>query len=151
MRDIVTKETGTFFGGLTALPVIKTTQTSAWIDLANYNGATVYILCNTWTDGTMTPTIHESDDGSADLGAAANADLVCWKATSATVYTPVRVGAGQPAVISSAATAINQRIGYIGGHRYIQVVSTISASPGTGMGYDVIIQAGEARNLPPAV
>src|SRR5579862_1785531 len=151
MRDIVTKETGTFFGGLTALPVVKTTQTSAWIDLANYNGATVYILTNTWTVGTMTPPIHESDDASTDLGAAPVANLVLWTATSASVYTPVRVGNSQPLAISSAATAINQRVGYIGGHRYINVVSTISGSPSTGMGYDVIIQAGEARNQPPAV
>lgn len=151
MRDIVSKETGTFFTGLSALPVIKTTQTSGWIDLANYNGATVYILAGNWTDGTITPVIHESDDGSTDLGAAAAADLIAWKATSTTSATPVRVGASQPAAISSAATAINQRVGYNGGHRYIQVVSTVTGSPATGMGYDVIIQAGEARNLPPNV
>lgn len=147
MRDIVS-ETGTFFGGLTALPVVKTTQTSAWIDLANYDGAMIYLLANTWTDGTITPVIHESDDGSTDLGAAAATDLVAWKATSATVYTPVRVGGSQPAAISSAATAINQRVGYIGGHRYIQVVSTVTGSPSTGCGYDVIILAGRPRVMP---
>jgi hypothetical protein len=151
MRDIVTKETGTFFTGLSALPAITTTQTSAWIDLSAYNGATVYILAGTWTDGTFTPVIKESEDGSTDLGAAAAADLVAWKATSATVFTPVRVGASQPAVISSAATAVNQRIGYIGGHRYIRVVTTVTGSPGTGCTYDVIIQVGEARVIPPAV
>src|SRR5712691_9139875 len=109
MRDLVTKETGTFFTGLAALPAIKTTQTSPWVDLANYNGATVYILAGTWTDGTLTPIIEESSDGSTKLQNAAAADLVAWTATSATSFTPVRVGASQPAAISSAATAINQR------------------------------------------
>lgn len=151
MRDIVTKETGTFFTGLTALPAIKTTQTSPWVDLANYNGATIYILAGTYTDGTLTPVIQESDDGSTSLGSAAATDLVAWTATSATNFTPVRVGGSQPAAISSAGTAINQRVGYIGGHRYIRVVTTVTGSPATGCLYDVVIQAGEARNMPPNV
>lgn len=150
MRDIVS-EVGSFYTGLSALPVVKTTQTSAWIDLANFDGAMVYILAGNWTDGTITPVIHESDDASTDLGAAAAADLVAWKATSATDHTPVKVGASQPAAISSAATAINQRVGYIGGHRYIQVVSTVTGSPATGSGYDVVIVAGRPRNMPSAV
>ncbi len=150
MRDTVS-ELGTVFTGLGALPVIKTTQTSGWIDHANYNGATVYLLANTWTDGTITPVIHESDDGSADLGAVAVTDLVAWKATSATDYTPVRRGGAQPLAISSAATALNQRVGYNGGHRYIQVVSTVTGSPSTGCGYDVIIVAGRPHNMPAAV
>jgi hypothetical protein len=150
MRDVVS-EAGTFFGGLSALPVVKTTQTSAWIDLKNYDGCMVYLLANTWTDGTITPSIHVSDDGSTDLGAAAVADLVLWQATSASVYTPVAGGNAQPAAISSAATAINQRVGYIGNHRYIEVVSTVTGSPATGCGYDVIILAGRPRFMPAAV
>lgn len=151
MRDIVTRDTGTFFTGLTALPVIKTTQTATGIDLANYNGCTVYILANTWTDGTLTPVIEESDSLSTGYTTVANADLVGWAATSATDFTPVRVGGAQPTAISSAATAINQRVGYIGGKRYVRVTTTVTGSPATGCGYDVIIQAGDARNKPPLV
>jgi hypothetical protein len=150
VRDIVS-EVGSLFGGLTALPVVKTTQTSAWIDLANFDGAMVYILANNWTDGTITPVIHESDDGSTDLGAANGADLVAWSATSASDSTPKKLGGQQPNAISSAATAINQRIGYIGGHRYIQVASGVTGSPSTGVGYMVVIVAGRPRNMPSAV
>jgi hypothetical protein len=150
VRDIVS-ELGSFYTGLSALPVIKTTQTSAWIDLANFDGAMIYILAANWTDGTITPVIHESDDGATDLGAANGADLVAWSATSSTSSTPLKLGNQQPNAISSAATAINQRVGYIGGHRYIRVVSTVTGSPATGSGYDVVIVAGRPRNMPSAV
>lgn len=158
MRDIVS-EVGSLYTGVSALPVLKTTQTSAWIDLSQYDGAMIYILAGNWTDGTFTPSIHESDDGSTDLGANSGADLVAWSATSTTSSTPKKLndsngnptGHTQPNAISSAATAINQRVGYLGNHRYIQVVSTISGSPATGMGYDVIIVAGRPRFMPSAV
>ena len=151
MRDIVTRETGTFFTGLAALPVIKTTQTATAVDLAGYNGAVVYILANTWTDGTLTPVIEESDSSSTGFTTVGNGDLIAWKATSATDYTPVRVGNAQATAISSAATALNWRIGYIGAKRYIRVVTTVTGSPSTGCGFDVIIQAGDPRFEPPAV
>lgn len=152
MRDIVTKETGSFFTGLAALPVIKTSQKSAGVDLANYNGATIYLLAGNWTDGTLTPVIQESDtDVDGNYASVAAADLITWAATSATDHTPSKTGNAQPAAISSAATAINQRVGYIGGKRWIRVNMTVTGSPSTGCGYDAIIQAGEARNLPPAV
>lgn len=161
MRDLVTKETGTFFTGLTALPAIKTTQTSPAVAISNYNGATIYFLAGTWTDGTLTPVVqYTNDDGTGNPNSGGwttvpNADLVLWTATSATVFTPVRVGGSQPLAISSAATAINQRVGYVGGVQgtsdYLRVVTTVTGSPATGCTYDVIIQLGEARNMPPAV
>lgn len=155
MRDVVS-EVGTFFGGLTALPVIKTTQTSAWIDLSTFDGAMVYLLANTYSDGTITPTIHVSDDGSTDLGTAAAADLVTWQATSTSNFTAVHAtdanslptGHIQPSAITNAATAINQRVGYLGLHRYIQVQSVVTGSPSTGCGYDVVILAGRPRFMP---
>lgn len=147
MRDVVS-EVGTFFTGLSALPAIKTTQTSGWIDLANYDGAMIYLLAGTYTDGTLTPVIHVSDDGSTDLGAAATTDLVLWQATSASVFTPVKSGNAQPSAISSSATAINQRVGYLGSHRYIQVVTTVTGSPATGCQYDAIVLAGRPRFMP---
>jgi hypothetical protein len=154
-RDIVS-ETGTFYTGLGALPVVKTTTTSAWIDLATFDGCEVYILANTYSDGTLTPTIHVSDDGSTDLGTAAAADLVTWQATSSSNYTPVKAtdaggavtGHIQPSAITNAATAINQRVGYLGNHRYVSVTTTVTGSPSTGCGYDVIIVAGRPRLMP---
>jgi len=150
MRDVVS-EVGTIYTGLTDLQIIKTTQTSPSVDLANFNGAMIYILADQWTDGTITPVIQESDASGSGFATVANADLVAWTATSTTDFTPVRVGGAQPAAISSAATAINQRVGYIGGKRYIRVVSTVTGSPGTGMGYDVVILAGLPRTRPSAV
>ncbi|SRR6266567_3402256 len=151
MRDIVTRDTGTFFTGLTALPVIKTTQTATSVDLEAYNGCTIYILANTWTDGTLTPVIEESDASGSGFATVANGDLVAWSATSATDFTPVRVGGAQPTAISSAATAINWRIGYNGAKRYVRVTTTVTGSPATGCGFDIIIQAGDARFKPPLV
>jgi hypothetical protein len=149
MRDIVS-EVGTFYTGLSNPPAIKTTQTSPTVDLQGYDGAQIYIICGTYTDGTLTPAINESSDGTT-WTAVANTDLVAWTATSATNFTPVKVGNSQPAAISSAGTAINQRIGYIGGKRYLQVVTTVTGSPATGCQYDVIIHAGRPRFMPSKV
>jgi len=157
LRDIVS-EVGSLYTGVTALPVLKTTQTSTSVDLADYDGAMIYILAGNWTDGTFTPVVQESSDNSTFTTVAAT-DLVAWSATSTTNSAAVKLndsdgnptGNSQPNAISSAATAINQRVGYIGALRYIRLVSTISGSPSTGMGYDAIIVAGRARNLPAAV
>ena len=149
MRDNVSK-LGTVFSW--GLPAAKTTTTTgAAIDLAPFNAATIYILAGTWTDGTHTWSIQESDSSGSGFTAVANSDLVAWSATSATDYTPVRVGNAQPTAISSAATALNWRIGYIGGKRYIKVVNTVTGSPSTGAVYDVVVIAGEARVEPSAV
>jgi hypothetical protein len=161
MRDIVS-EVGTFFSGVSALPVLKTTQTSPAVALTGYDGAMIYILSNNWTDGTFTPVIQVTNDNGSGVPNAANwtavpvADLVLWQATSTTNFAPVKVGNSQPAAISSAATAINQRVGYIGylvpstslSADWLRVVSTISGGPATGMGYDVIILLGRPRLMP---
>lgn len=162
MRDIVS-DVGTFFTGLTDLPVLKTTQTSPAVSLQGYDGAMIYILTDQYTDGTMTPVIQIAPDSSGSPGAWTNApaiDLVTWQATSTTNKMPIKAvdasgfssGRIQPSAISSTATAINQRVGYVGGVQgvsdWLRVVSTISGSPATGMGYDVIILLGRPRIRP---
>lgn len=149
MRDIVS-EVGTIFTGLTALPAIKTTQTSPGVDLSGYDGAMIYLLAGTWTDGTFTPVVQESVDN-ITFTTVAVTDLVAFQATSATVFTPVKNGGAQFAVISSAATAINQRIGYIGGLRYIRLLNTVTGSPATGCTLDAFIVAGRPRFMPASV
>lgn len=149
MRDNVSK-IGTCFPGLAALSAIKTTQTSPSVDLAGYNAATIYLLAGTWTDGTLTPVVQESDDNST-FAAVNGADLVAWTAASASDKTPVKVGNSQPSAISSAGTAVNQRIGYIGAKRYIRVVTTVTGSPATGALFDAFIVAGEPRFFPASV
>src|SRR5690349_16163873 len=124
MRDIVS-EVGTFYTGLSDLPVIKTTQTSPAVSLMGYDGCQIYILADQYTDGTITPVIQVAPDNNGSPGSWTNApatDLVAWQATSTTNKTPVKLndsngnptGNSQPNAISSSATAINQRIGYIG-------------------------------------
>lgn len=168
MRDIVS-EVGTFFTGLTSAPTISSTQTSAGVALSGYDGAMIYILNPTASSaGTMTPVIQVTNDNSGSPTSAnwtnvVATDLICWNATSNSVYTPVKVndtnglptGNSQPTVLSST-VAINQRIGYIGttfttgGVTYnadwIRVVSTVASS--WSAPYDVIILLGRPRFMP---
>ncbi len=170
MRDIVS-EVGTFKTGLTAIPSITTTQTSPNIDLRGYDGCLFYLLVGAMTGsgGTMTPIINVApDNGSGAPGtfvAAAAADLVLWTATSSTVLTPIRQPIGnvlpngtanttnQPMVITtaSAASQINQRIGFIGGvagvSDWLQIVSTATGTV-TTFTYDVIVLLGRPRYMP---
>jgi hypothetical protein len=148
MRDNVSK-LGRVFPGL-GLPTNKAAVIGPTIDLAPYNAATIYILAGTWTDGTHTLTIEESSDGTT-FTAVAPTDLVAWRAASPTDATPVKVGNAQPLAISSADTAVSQRVGYLGGKRYLRVNCAVTGTPATGAQYDVVIIAGEPRLLPAEV
>lgn len=154
MRDIVS-EVGSFYTGLSALPTITTTQTSAGVDTAPFDGCLIYILAAAWTAGSMTPVVQESPDNATWTNVAPT-DLVSWSATSTTSNLPSKLldvnglptGNSQPNAITSVATAINQRVGYIGGKRFVRVVSTAAAFSG---GYDVVIVAGRPRFMPSTV
>jgi len=150
MRDNVSK-LGQVINGL-GLPTIKTTATGVSVAVASYNAITVYINAGTWTDGTHTFLIEEAPDVAGVAGAwntVANADLVAWKATSATDLTPVKVGGAQPSAISSAATAVNQRVGYLGGKDWVRI--SVTASGATGAQYDAYWIEGEPRFMPAKV
>lgn len=148
MRDNVSK-LGTIFPGL-GLPVNKTNVTGLGTTLPNYNAATLYILAGVYTDGVHTFTIQESPDNT-NWSNVANTDLVAWQAPSPTqFYPPVKDGNSQPQPISSAATAINQRIGYLGAQPYVRVIVTVTGAT-NGAAYDCIWILGEPRNMPAAV
>jgi hypothetical protein len=157
MRDIVSKH-GTIRTALRSgtLPANGSNQTINGSDVnnANYNGVMFYIIPGTYTDGTHTFTIQEADDnGSGSPGSytnVANADLVAWKATSTTDSTPVKVGNSQPAAISSSATNVYQRIGYIGAKQWVRL-SVTSTGVTTGASYEAVCELGEPRNMPAAV
>lgn len=157
MRDIVS-EVGTERVNLRSgtLAVNGSNQTIHGSDLntQGYNGAMFYIVPGTYTDGTHTFTIEEADDnGSGSAGAystVANGDLVAWKATSTTDGTPVKVGNAQPAAISSSATNIYQRVGYIGGKQWVRI-SVTSTSVTTGASYEVIATLGRPDFMPATV
>lgn len=166
MRDIVSIH-GTMYTGL-GLPAHTASVNGPAVALTGYNGALVYILAGTWTDGNHAFSIQVTNDngsGAPNAGGWAAApviDLITWTATSPTNFTPVKAldsnglptGNVQPASITSAATAINQRIGYIGGVQgvsdWMRVVTTVSGAT-TGAQYDVVIELGLPRVQPSAV
>lgn len=152
MRDNVNK-LGTASWGLTTatIPIYTASVNGASVDLAPYNAATVYILAGTWTDGTHAFTVQESADNSAWSNVAAT-DLSRLETANAAGGLPITqsTSGSQPASITSSATALNQRVGYLGGLRYIRVITTVSGTT-TGARYAAIIVAGEPRVLPAAV
>lgn len=174
MRDIVS-EVGTFYRGLTQLQTVTSTQHSAAIaaaTLGKYDGLMVYVLTGTFTStATMSVALEVTNDDGTGTPTANNwtaipvTDQVVWEATSATDFTPVKLGnVAAPAI--SLAHGVNQRIGYFGGSQtftangspgdglshsvdYLRVTSTY-ASSGNAV-FDVMIVLGRPRTAPAAV
>lgn len=125
---------------LDALPAKKTTFTSATIDRLSadggYESLTLYLLAGTWTDGSFAFAINDSPDDST------------YTAVAAAFLIPEGVPSTGFASITSAATSKNQKVGYTGAQRYVQVVCTVSGSPGTGVLMDIVAVLSDARNNP---
>ncbi len=127
--------------GLDALPAKKVTFTSATIDRmksdGGYEALALYLLAGTWTDGTFAFAINDSPDNSVwtAVGTSAPDNLIPDATTGF-------------ANISSVATAVNQKVGYIGSKRYVQVVCTVTGAPATGCTMDIVAVLGNSRNLP---
>lgn len=92
-----------------------TTTAGSSIDLTGFNSATFAIQSGTLTDGTYTPVISDSDDGST-FTAVADDFLI-----------------GTEAEAAFAATDDNaiKTIGYVGGKQYVKL-SIVSASTSSG-------------------
>jgi hypothetical protein len=149
MRDIVTRMGANLRNGLDAPAARTTTAAGTGVDLQGFEGAMLYIIPGTWTDGTHTITLQEADtDVDGSYANVATTDLLAWSATSTTDFTPVRVGNAQPTAISSAATAINWRVGYLGTKRYVRAKSTITGGPSTGAVYTLILVRGRPSDSP---
>ena len=142
MRDIVIKSgINLRFGLETATRTATAAGTG--VDLFGFNGGAMYIIPGTWTDGTHTIKLQESDDDvDGNYADVAAADLVAWSATSTTDFTAVKVGGAQPTAISSAATAIYWAVGYIGAKRWIRPKVTVTGSPSTGAKITVVMERG---------
>jgi hypothetical protein len=105
--------------------VYKTTQTSASIDRyrnGGYAALTLELCPGLWTDGSHAFAINESDDNSTFTAVVA-ADLMPNPEVG--VY-----GTATTFISITAATAVVQRIDYIGRKRYVQVVTTESGATG---------------------
>jgi len=103
----------------------KTAQTSASIDRyrnGGYAALTLELCPGLWTDGTHAFTINESDDNSTFTAVVA-ADLMPNPEVG--VY-----GTASTFLPINAATAVVQRIDYIGRKRYVQVVSAETGATG---------------------
>lgn len=121
---------------LTTLPAYTTSQTGTSIDRlaadGGYESLSLFLHAGTWTDGTFAFVIKDSPDNS----------------TFTTVTAANLVDGASFVSVSSAATAINQKVAYIGGARYVRVDTTVTGSPSTGLTYDLIGVLGNARNNP---
>jgi len=101
----------------------------ASVDTAGYDSATAYVFPGTWTDGTHMPTIQDSPDNAT------------WTDVASTQLI------GAFTAISSAPTAVNQKVGYVGVNRYLRAVVMVSGTT-TGAVYAVPIILGRGRKLP---
>jgi len=103
------------------------------IDTYGYEGILLQLLCGTITDGTHTLAVYESD-----TDVTANYTLV---------------GAGDLLGAFVAVTSVvngNQKVGYIGGKRYLRVIDTLSGQT-TGGIYSLVAICGVAMHKPVAV
>lgn len=99
-------------------------------DLQGYEGALALVQFGTWTDGTHTPSLQESDDNSAFTNVAA-ADMLGS-------FTAVSSAGGSNTV---------QRVGYIGSKRYVRGVMTVSGAT-TGALSSIAIARGVPARRP---
>lgn len=115
---------------LTQNPTVKNaTVNGTGVDLKGYETALAVVQFGTWTDGTHTPSLEESDDNSAFTAVAA-ADLEGS-------FTAVSAGGGSNTI---------QQVGYKGRKRYVRVKMTIAGAT-TGAGSSASILRGRPRHV----
>lgn len=106
------------------------TGTGSTVDLVDYDSAVVAFVPGAWTDGTHTPSIQQSTDGTT-FGTTGTADLQ----------------GSFTAISGTAGTTAIQRVGYIGSARYIRVLQTVAAGT-TGMLSSAVVLRGHPNRAP---
>lgn len=106
------------------------TGTGTAVDLLGYDGAMVSVSFGTWTDGTHTPSLRHSVDGTS-YSACSASDLDG-------TFTAVSGTAGSNTL---------QQVGYIGTQRFISVMM-VTAGATTGALSTASVVAGYPRNAP---
>lgn len=96
------------------------------VDLQGYQSAMVIFNVGTVTDGTHTPKIQESDDNSTFTDVAAS---------------------DQQGTFAALASSTPQRVGYIGGKRYIRAVQTVAGAT-TGAVTSATVLRGDPGSAP---
>jgi hypothetical protein len=103
------------------------------VDLLGFGEVAVLVTTGTWTDGTHTPKLQESDNGTSGWTDVAAGDLIGG-------FSVVNSAGGGNAV---------QRVSYIGNKRYIRAVLTV-ASATTGAVAGVLVVRGNPASAPVA-
>ncbi|HVY13508.1 MAG TPA: hypothetical protein VHB73_08105 [Alphaproteobacteria bacterium] len=106
------------------------TGTGTAVDLQGYGSAMVVVSFGAWTDGTHTPSLQHSADGTAYTACDTNSLAGSFTAVSGT--------AGSNTV---------QKVGYIGQNRYVRALMTV-ASGTTGALSSVNVVAGHPSQRP---
>ena len=116
---------------VTLAPAAKTASANGTgVDLANYDAAMVHIQAGTWTEGSHTFEVQDSDDN-VTFAAVADAYLD-----------------GAEPVVSSGGTASQiYKIGYKGIRRYLRVITTVTGTT-TGAVYGASVLRGKPRVKP---
>lgn len=106
------------------------TATGTAVDLRGFDSAALIVSFGAYTDGTHTPYVQHSVDGTTYTDCAAS-DL----------------SGAFSAVSSSAGASTSQVAGYIGSYRYVRIVMTVSGAT-TGALSSATVIAGHPRNAP---
>lgn len=106
-----------------------TTTAGVEIDTLGFESLTFLMRASTYTDGTYTPLIQESDTSGSGYAAVADNDLI---------------GTEADAALSAAGVS---RIGYVGTKRYVKL-SFVSASTSTGATLDAVAVLGSPKTAP---
>lgn len=87
------------------------TTNGTGVDLQGFEGAMATVVFGTWTDGTHTPSLQESDDNSTFTNVAAG--------DQQGTFTAVNAAGGSNTI---------QRVGYLGTKRFVRVVMTCAGT-----------------------
>lgn len=122
------KEQFTYSSSLTQTARTATANGSS-VDLQGYGSATMVVQQVSWTDGTHTIAMQESDDNST--------------------FTDVAAGDmdGSPPAITASGTTIT-KVGYLGKKRYLRGRTVVTGSPSTGAIYGINFILDQSRKEP---
>jgi hypothetical protein len=111
------------------LPALSTgSRTGSGVDLQGYDSAVAVFHIGAWTGGTHTPSLQDSTDNTTFADVAAS-----------------NLNGAFTAVTGTGGTAVGQRVGYIGGKRYLRVFSTAGNATDVMASGAVIIRGHASR------
>lgn len=114
------------------VPAVRTNGTfnGAVVDLRGYDSALLVVSFGAYTDGTHTPSFQYSDDGASFSASAAN-----------------EISGAFTAISSGAGANTTQRVGAVGGHRYVRTVLTVTGAT-SGALSEMLVLRGTPHRAP---